>query len=222
MKAVLRYYHVCGMVFVSCLIASNAMASKLIQIGPFLTSCSIVVFPISYIFGDVLTEVYGYRATGRIIWTGFACLILVNALFAVALAIPASPYGISQDAFRAVFGSETRIVIASLSAFLVGSFVSAFVMSRLKVRSSGRRLSLRFVLSTIAGEGLDSLIFYTLAFLGPLSPSGIVRSALSAALLKTLYEIVALPLTYRLIGWLKTADKSDVYDRGISYSPFHL
>ena len=205
-KTVSVSFMLMGILFCVCLISANLLATKQIMFGPFNITAGILVFPISYIVNDCIVEVWGFNKAKFLIWTGF----LMNFLFVffgyVADLIPGAPYWNNEEGFHNLFGLAPRVAAASFLAFLSGSFLNAYVMSVMKVASGGRRFSLRAVLSSVAGETADSLIFFPIA-LGGLVP-----------LLKTLYEVVILPVTIRVVRWVKRVEGVDVYDKNISYN----
>lgn len=207
-----------GIVFCVCLIASNLLETKIIQIDSFTITAGFLVFPVSYIINDCIAEVWGFRKARLIIWIGFAMNFAMLALFQLAVALPAAPFWEGEAAFRFVFGLAPRIAAASLMAFLTGSFLNAYVMSRMKIASGGRNFSARAVLSTLAGESADSLIFFPLAFGGLMPAHELAKLMLIQVLAKTAYEIVVLPVTIRVVAALKKRERTDVYDEDISYN----
>ena len=209
---------VLGIVFCVCLVAANLLETKVVQLGPVAVTAGLLVFPISYIINDCIAEVWGFRKARLIIWMGFLMNFLVVALGQIAVALPAAPFWEGEEGFNFVFGMAPRIAAASLLAFLVGSFMNAYVMSRMKVVSHGKHFSLRAVLSTLAGESADSLIFFPLAFGGLMPLEELGRMMLVQVVLKTLYEVIILPVTVRVVNYVKRVDGSDVYDEHISYN----
>ena len=207
-----------GILFNVCLIAANLLETKVIQIGSLTVTAGLLVFPISYIINDCIAEVWGFKKARLIIWSGFAMNFFVVALGLIAVAIPAAPFWEGEEAFNFVFGLAPRIAIASLIAFLVGSFLNAYVMSRMKLASNGKHFSVRAVLSTLAGESADSLIFFPIAFGGLIPVNDLLKMMLIQAVAKTLYEILVLPLTVRVVNYIKKEEGTDVYDEGISYN----
>lgn len=207
-----------AVVFCVCLIASNLLETKIIQIGTFTITAGFLVFPVSYIINDCIAEVWGFRRARLIIWLGFAMNFGMLALFQLAIALPSAPFWEGEEAFRFVFGLAPRIAASSLMAFLVGSFLNAYVMSRMKVASAGRNFSARAVLSTLIGESADSLIFFPLAFGGLMPVQELAKLMLIQVVAKTSYEIIVLPLTIRVVAALKKNEGSDVYDEDISYN----
>ena len=204
--------------FCVCLIVSNLIEIKTVDIGFATITAGMVVFPLSYIINDCIVEVYGFRKARTVIWLGFAMNLLVTLLLQFAILLPGADSWQSQDAMEAVYGTVPRILGASFVAFLCGSMVNALVMSKMKVASGGRHFSLRAIVSTLWGEGTDSIIFFPLAFGGILPWREIVSLIVAQALLKTAYEIVILPVTLKVVKKLKSIESTDTYDRGISYS----
>jgi hypothetical protein len=211
-------FMVTGILFCVCLILSNFLESKLIQIGPIQATGGLLIFPIAYILNDCIAEVWGFRKARLIIWAGFAMNFFAVAVAQLAIALPAAPYYTGQEAFATVFGATVRIALASFVAFLVGSFLNAYVMSKMKVATHGRGFGFRAIASTVIGESADSLIFFPIAFGGIVPIEDMIILVISQAALKTLYEIIVLPLTIRVVRFVKRWDDSDVYDEGISYN----
>ena len=211
-------FMVLGIVFCVCLVAANLLETKVVQLGPIAVTAGLIVFPVSYIINDCIAEVWGFRKARLIIWMGFLMNFFVVALGQIAIAIPAAPFWEGEEAFDFVFGMAPRIAAASLTAFLVGSFINAYVMSRMKVASQGRHFSARAILSTVAGESADSLIFFPLAFGGLMPVNELMKMMVVQVVLKTAYEIVILPVTIRVVNYIKRMDESDVYDEHISYN----
>ena len=209
---------VLGIVFCVCLIAANLLETKVIQLGPVSVTAGLIVFPVSYIINDCIAEVWGFRKARLIIWMGFLMNFMVVAMGQLAVLLPAAPFWQGEEAFNFVFGLAPRIAAASLLAFLVGSFLNAYVMSRMKVASAGKHFSLRAILSTVAGEGADSLIFFPLAFGGLMPADELGKMMLVQVILKTLYEVVVLPVTIRVVKYIKRMEGTDVYDQHISYN----
>lgn len=211
-----------GILFCVCLIASNLLETKIVQLGSYSMTAGFIVFPISYILNDCIAEVWGYKKARLVIWMGFAMNFFVVALGGIACALPAAPFWEGEEAFQFVFGLAPRIAVASLAAFLVGSFINAMIMSKMKITSKGRHFSWRAILSTLGGEGADSLIFFPLAFGGLMPGSELLKLMILQVSAKTLYEVVALPLTIRVVNYVKKAEGTDVYDENISYNPFKV
>ena len=206
-----------GIVFNVCLIAANLLETKVIQLGSLTVTAGLLVFPISYIINDCITEVWGFRKARLIIWSGFVMNFFVVTLGLIAVSLPAAPFWEGEEHFNFVFGMAPRIVAASLMAFLVGSFLNAYVMSRMKIASRGRNFSARAIWSTVVGETADSLIFFPVAFGGVIAWRELVVMMGLQILLKSAYEVVILPVTIRVVKAVKRIDGSDVYDEGISY-----
>ena len=211
-----------GILFCVCLVASNLLGTKILQVGPFALTAGVIVFPVSYIINDCIAEVWGFRKARLIIWMGFLMNFFVVALGGIAAVIPAPPFWQGEEAFSFVFGLAPRIAVASLSAFLVGSFLNAWVMSRMKLRDRERRFSLRAIVSTLAGESADSLIFFPLAFGGLMPASELAKMMLLQVSAKTLYEIIVLPLTTQVVKYVKRSEGTSVYDENISYNVFKV
>ena len=207
-----------GILFNVCLIAANLLETKVIQIGSLTVTAGLLVFPISYIINDCIAEVWGFKKARLIIWSGFAMKFFVVALGLIAVAIPAAPVWEGEEHFDFVFGMAPRIVAASLMAFLVGSFLNAYVMSKMKVASRGRHFSARAILSTLAGETADSLIFFPVAFGGIIAWRELLIMMCIQIILKSMYEVIILPVTIRVVKAIKKIDGSDVYDTDISYN----
>ena len=207
-----------GILFNVCLIAANLLETKVIQIGSLTVTAGLLVFPISYIINDCIAEVWGFRKARLIIWSGFAMNFFVVMLGLIAVALPAAPFWEGEEHFDFVFGMAPRIVAASLMAFLVGSFLNAYVMSKMKVASRGRHFSARAILSTLVGETADSLIFFPVAFGGIIAWRELLIMMCIQIILKSMYEVIILPVTIRVVKAIKKIDGSDVYDTDISYN----
>ncbi|MBW9201431.1 VUT family protein [Bacteroidales bacterium SW292] len=206
-----------GILFNVCLIAANLLETKVISVGGLTVTAGLLVFPVSYIINDCIAEVWGFRKARLIIWTGFAMNFFVVSLGLIAVALPAAPFWEGEAHFNFVFGMAPRIVAASLAAFLVGSFLNAYVMSRMKLRSGGRHFSVRAIVSTVVGETADSLLFFPIAFGGIIVWRELLTMMVLQVLLKSLYEVIILPVTVRVVRLIKRIDGSDAYDEGISY-----
>lgn len=207
-----------GVLFCVCLIAANVLETKQIAFGPISLTGGLIVFPVSYIINDCVCEVWGYRKARLLIWLGFAMNFLFVIFGAIADAIPGAPYWTNDAGFHAVFGLAPRIAAASFVAFLVGSFINAYVMSRMKISSQGKHFSLRAIVSTLFGEAADSVIFFPLALAGVVPTSELIPLMVAQVVLKTLYEIIVLPLTIRIVKATKRHESSDVYDEGVNYN----
>ncbi len=207
-----------SILFCVCLIAANLLETKQIAVGPISLTGGLIVFPVSYIINDCVCEVWGYRKARLLIWTGFAMNFFFVTVGAICDAIPGADYWTNDAGFHAVFGLAPRIAAASFVAFLVGSFVNAYVMSMMKIRSKGKHFSLRAIVSTIFGESADSLIFFPLALSGVVPAEELPMLMLWQVILKTAYEVVVLPITIRIVHALKSKEGEDVYDEGINYN----
>ena len=207
-----------SILFCVCLIAANVLETKQIAVGPISLTGGLIVFPISYIINDCVCEVWGFRKARLLIWTGFLMNFFFVALGAICDAIPGAPYWNNEAGFHAIFGLAPRIALASFVAFVVGSFVNAYIMSRMKLHDGGRHFSARAILSTLAGETCDSIIFFPLALAGVVPASELPWLMLWQVILKTAYEVVALPITIRIVKALKAHEGEDVFDEGISYN----
>ncbi|MEK9200528.1 MAG: queuosine precursor transporter, partial [Patescibacteria group bacterium] len=205
-----KYFFYIGILFVAVLMISNTVAVKLIEIGPFVLTGAIFIFPISYIFGDVLTEVYGYRATRKIIWSGFAALVLMSLGYLLVQYLPAAGFWEGQEAFESILGFVPRIVAGSIVGFFVGEFCNSYVLSKMKVWMNGKSLWMRTISSTIVGEGVDTVFFVAIAFGGTVPLAALFTIIWSGYLFKVGYEIIATPITYWIVGALKRAEGIDV------------
>lgn len=215
-------FTVCAALFVTCLLTANIIAVKLITVAGMVLPVAIIVFPVSYILADVLTEVWGYAATRRVIWLGFAC----NALMVVAIwiggEIPPASFWRGQPAYQEVLGQSPRILAASFAAYLVGEFANAFVLAKLKVATGGRWLWLRTIGSTVVGQALDSAVFIALAFAGTV-PAGVLPAIVAGQWsVKVVYEAAATPLTYAVVRWLKSREGLDTFDYRTDFNPIRL
>jgi queuosine precursor transporter len=225
-----RYYDLVLGAFVTVLLCANligaAKVSHLRIVGNWGVTfgAGVLFFPISYVFGDVLTEVYGYARARKVVWSGFGALIFASLMSWAILALPPAAGWANQRSYETVYGSTPRIVFASLVAYFCGELCNSYVLARLKVRTSGRFLWLRTIGSTVVGEGVDSLLFYPLAFFRAegWSDEVVARVLVSNYVVKVLWEVAATPITYRVVGWLKRAEHEDFYDRDTDFSPFTL
>lgn len=220
-----------SMVFVTTLLVSNIIAVKLISIFDLILPAGVILFPITYIIGDVLTEVYGYGKARRVIWLGFACNLLMVAAIWIAGLLPPVPFwnagvyessGEAQKAYKAILGFTPRLLTASFLAYLVGEFLNSFVLAKLKIRTKGRYLWLRTIGSTIIGQGADSAIFISVAFWGIIPSGSIAMTIISQWLVKVAYETLATPLTYIVVNRLKLAEEIDYFDRDTDFNPLAI
>lgn len=207
-----------GILFCVCLVASNLLETKVVQLWGITATAGLIVFPISYIINDCIAEVWGFKKARLIIWSGFAMNFLVIGFAQLAVMLPAAPFWEGEEGFNFVFGMAPRIAVASLTAFLVGSFLNAYVMSKMKVASNGKHFSLRAILSTLVGESADSLIFFPITFGGLIPVNELLIMVATQAVLKSLYEVIILPVTIYVVKYIKKVDGSDVYDEHISYN----
>lgn len=211
-------FMVLAVTFCVCLIVSNLMEIKTVDLGPLTITAGVIVFPISYIINDCIVEVYGFSKARLVIWLGFLMNLLVSLLLQVGIWLPGAESWEGQESMEVIFGAVPRIFVASFMAFLCGSMVNAYVMSRMKIASGGRNFSFRAILSTVFGEGVDSLIFFPIAFGGILAWSEIAALILTQTVLKTVYEILILPVTMRVVKFLRNREGGDVTDDpGMSY-----
>ena len=218
-----RYYDLVMAAFVTVLLCANLIgASKLATVFGFTFGAGVLFFPISYVFGDILTEVYGYARARKVVWAGFGALLFASAMSAIVLAFPPADGWPHQAAFETVFGGTPRIALASLVAYFSGELTNSFVLAKMKVKTEGRFLWARTIGSTIAGEAVDSLIFYPLAFLGVWTARQVLAVMLSNYLIKVGWEAVMTPFTYRIVAFLKRAEGEDYYDRDTDFTPFSL
>ena len=222
MKKTFKYYDIILAVFAAILLISNLAGTKLIAFGPIITDGGAILFPISYILGDVLTEIYGYKYARRAIWVGLGVMLLAVLCFTIVRYMPPAPEYVDQAAYEAVLGFFPRIVAASLAAFLTGSFLNSFVLAKLKVKTKGKKLWLRLIGSTVVGELCDTVVFAFVAFGGILQGMNMLTYILIGWIFKTVVEIVFLPITYRVIDKMKQVEKVDAYDDKTNFTPFSV
>lgn len=213
-------YMFLGVLFTSCLLISNVVANKLIQFGPWSLTAAVIIFPLSYILGDVLAEVYGFRAARRVMWFGFAMNALMVGLFTVVAYLPAPVWFEHGAAYKTVLGNTPRLFAASMFAYIVGSWINATVLSKLKAKSNGKGFGFRAIISTLCGEAIDSLIFVPFAFLGNMPLTELLKMMILQVTFKTVYEICILPVTAIVVKKIKKYDGVDVIDRNESYKLF--
>jgi len=211
-----------GILFNVCLVASNLLETKVIQLGPITATAGLIVFPISYIINDCIAEVWGFKKARLIIWSGFVMNFLTIGFARLAISLPAAPFWEGEESFNFVFGLAPRIALASLLAFLAGSFLNAYIMSKMKMATHGKYFSLRAVASTLAGESADSLLFFPIAFGGLIPVNELFIMIGTQAFLKSLYEVIILPLTIRVVRYIKRIDNTDVYDEDVSYNIMNI
>jgi queuosine precursor transporter len=217
-----RYLDALTTAFVVVLLVSNLVAQKIIRIGPVTTSGAMLLFPITYIFGDIFTEIYGYVASRRAIWLGFFGTALLYAISALVIALPSDPEFKNQQAFVTVFGFLPRMLAASLAAFWFGEFANSYTMAKLKLVTKGRWLWTRTVGSTVVGQAVDTTLVILITFAGKYSPHTLVRMIITGYLLKVAYEVLATPLTYVVVNWLKRAEHLDTFDTHTNFNPFRF
>lgn len=207
-------------IFITTLIIANIIAVKLVNIVGLILPAAVVIFPLSYIFGDVLTEVYGYANARKVIWLGFACNLLAIVAITLGQIIPPAPFALDvQSAYERVLGYAPRLLAASFLAYLVGEFANSFVLSKMKILTRGRYLWARTIGSTLIGEGLDSMIFITIAFIGVIPTDGLVNAIITQWLFKSAYEVLATPLTYFVVNSLKRLEGIDTFDYSTDFNP---
>lgn len=208
--------------FVSIILISNVASSKIANIGPFELDAGTLLFPLSYIFGDILTEVYGYKASRKIIWMSVAMNLLMAVIFMIVAKLPASENWPNQDAYMAILGWTPRIVLASIVAFFAGEFSNSYILAKLKIWMKGRMLWVRTISSTLIGEGIDSSLFVMIAFYGLLPNDLLIAIILSNYVFKVGVEMIFTPITYLIVGFLKKNEGVDTYDKGTNFNPFTL
>jgi queuosine precursor transporter len=218
-----KYYDFIMAAFVTILLCSNIIgAEKVVSVWGFSFGAGILFFPISYFFNDILTEVYGYARSRKVVWAGFAALGFASFMSWVVVTLPPAKGWVHQDAYVVVFGQTTRIVIAWLLAFFSGEFVNSYVLAKMKIYTTGKFLWMRTIGSTIAGEAADSIIFYPIAFYGFWPTDLVIQVMITNYVLKVTWEIVATPLTYKVVNFLKRKENEDYYDRGTNFTPFSI
>jgi len=208
--------------FVTCLITANIIIAKQISIGGIVLPAAIIIFPLSYIIGDVLTEVYGYRQARRVIWLGFACNLLAVLAIWIGQILPPAPVFDAQTAYERILGSTPRFLLASFAAYLAGEFTNSVVLSKMKILTKGRWLWTRTIGSTVVGQGVDTVVVLSIAFMGVLPVSVLGAMMLFHWLVKCAYEALATPLTYIVVGYLKRKEGVDAYDYGVDFNPLRI
>jgi uncharacterized integral membrane protein (TIGR00697 family) len=217
-----KYYDIILGLFVAVLLISNVASSKVLDLGPFTFDGGTILFPISYIFGDILTEVYGYKRSRRVIWTGFFCAFLMSAVFMIVGKLPPAADWGNQGAYDKILGLTPRIVLASLIAYFSGEFSNAYTLAKMKIFTKGRWLWSRTIGSTIIGEGIDTVLFVMIAFYGVLPRDLILTIMVSNYIFKVGFETLCTPLTYTVVGFLKSKEGVDTYDRDTNFNPFAM
>lgn len=215
-----RYIDVITALFVAVLLISNIASTKLTTLGPFTLDAGTILFPLAYILGDMLTEVYGFSRARKVIWIGFFCNILAAGIFMAVGALPASPDWANQPAYDAILGVIPRIVLASVVAYCVGSFLNAYILAKLKVATKGKKLWLRTIASTVVGQFFDTLLFILIAFWGILPTEVLISLLISNFIFKVAIEIVFTPVTYAVVNKMKKAEGEDYYDKKTNFNPF--
>ncbi len=213
---------VCGLLFTVCLITANIVSQKLIRVYGFDLTAGVIIFPLVYVLNDIIAEVWGYRKMRLIIWMGFMMNFFVIFIFRLTIWAPSSPHFIYQNSLTLTLLTTERFTVASFIAFLIGSFINAYVMSKMKIRQHGRNFGLRAIVSTILGEGADSFIFLTIALAGHIRHHHLIVMIFTQIVFKTAYEIIVLPLTTYLVKRIKKHEHTDVIDHEISYNPFKV
>ena len=208
--------------FITSLITANIIAVKLVGIATIIFPAGVIIFPVSYIFGDVLTEVYGYTRARRVIWLGFLCNLLAVIAIWIAQILPPASFWQNQDAYVLILGYAPRLLLASFLAYLVGEFANSFVLAKMKIATGGRYLWMRTIGSTIVGQGLDSLVFISVAFIGTIPAAGLYSAIITQWVMKTVYETLATPLTYGVVNYLKKVENIDVFDNDTKFNPLKL
>jgi queuosine precursor transporter len=217
-----KYYDIILGLFVAVLLISNVASSKILKLGPFTFDGGTILFPISYIFGDILTEVYGYRNSRRVIWTGFFAALLMSLTFIIVGKLPAAGGWANQDAYDKILGLTPRIVIASLVAYFSGEFSNSYTLAKMKILTKGKWLWTRTIGSTIVGEGVDTLLFVMIAFYGILPDSLLATVIISNYIFKVGFEVAFTPATYLVVGFLKRSEEIDIYDYKTNFNPFTI
>ena len=218
-KDVSKLFMCIGIIFVTCLLLSNLIAGKMWAVTADITlPAAVILFPLTYIIGDVFTEVYGFRKARTIIWLGFGCSFFAVLIYLVTIALPHPGYWENQEAYAVVMGTTPRVAIASFAGYLFGEFSNSFVLSKLKVVTKGKNLWLRTILSTVVGEGLDSIIFITNSFWGTMENSVVLKMILFQYLFKVGYEVLFTPVTYAVVKAVKKKEGIDVFDEGLKYN----
>ncbi len=214
-----RFVVICA-IYVTCLLLSNLIAGKMMAIGTVTLPVAVILFPITYIFGDIFTEVYGFKNARTIIWVGFGCSFLAVVVYMITVALPYPDFWTNQAAYEIVLGTTPRVFAASLIGYLFGEFSNSMIISKLKVVTHGKRLWMRTILSTVVGEAFDSIIFIVISFWGTMENSVLLQMILFQYLFKVCYEVILTPVTYVFVGWLKKKEEIDVYDHDVKYRVF--
>ncbi|MFC2175951.1 queuosine precursor transporter [Bacteroidota bacterium] len=217
-----KYLPVITGLFAASLLISNTLDTKIFMLGSLALPAGIILFPIAYLFGDILTEVYGYAASRKVIWTGFASLALMVVCYEIARIIEPAPFWEYQESYEHILGKVPRIVAASITAYFFGEFTNSFVVAKMKVKSEGKGMALRFIVSTIFGQAVDTTVFVAIAFLGTMAIGDLGLIILSGWGFKVVWEVIALPISIPLVKWLKKVENEDYFDKDTDFSPFKL
>jgi hypothetical protein len=215
-----KYFYLIVGIFAAVLILSNTASTKIVDLGLFTFDGGTILFPLAYIFGDILTEVYGYRNSRKVIWTGFACLALATFVYYIVGVLPAAVGWDGQDAYMKILGIMPRIAAASLVAYFAGEFSNSYILAKMKIWMKGKMLWVRTIGSTLLGEGVDTLLFVIIAFYGTMPNALLVSIIVSNYVFKVLVEVLFTPVTYAVVGWLKRNENEDYYDYQTNFNPF--
>lgn len=218
-KNVSQLFLVIAVVYVTCLLLSNLIAGKMWAVSDCITlPAAVILFPVTYIFGDIFTEVYGFYKARTVIWLGFACSFFAVAVYLLTIGLPHPGYWENQDAYATVLGTTPRVAVASFVGYLFGEFSNSMILSKLKVATKGKKLWVRTILSTVVGEGFDSVIFIVISFYGTMENSVLLQMIAYQYLFKVCYEVLFTPVTYAIVGWLKKKEQMDTFDYDIKYT----
>ena len=217
-KAVSKLFLIITVVYVTCLLLSNLVAGKMWAVTSNITlPAAVILFPITYIFGDIFTEVYGFKNARIIIWLGFACSFFAVGVYMITIGLPHPDFWTNQDAYATVLGTTPRVAAASFIGYLFGEFSNSMVLSKLKVMTGGKKLWVRTILSTLVGEGFDSVIFVTVSFWGTMENATLLQMIFFQYLFKVCYEIIFTPATYAIVNWIKRKEEMDTFDYNVKY-----
>lgn len=217
-----KYFSVITGIFCASLVVSNILDTKFFEIGNTAFPAGIILFPVVYVFGDIFTEVYGYSQSRKAIWAGFFSLVILVIALEIARHLPAAGFWKDQIAFDTVLGKVFRIVIASIVAYFCGEFVNSLTIAKMKLKQNGKAMPVRFIMSTLLGQAVDTAVFILIAFSGTMSASVMLTVFFSAWLFKVAWEIIALPISIPLVTWLKKVENEDYYDKDTNFNPFKI
>ncbi|HRI05253.1 MAG TPA: queuosine precursor transporter [Pyrinomonadaceae bacterium] len=217
-----KYFSIITGIFCAALVVSNVLDTKFFQLGSTAFPAGIILFPIVYVFGDIFTEVYGYRQSRKAIWTGFFSLLILVVTLEIAKQLPPADFWKDQTAFEAILGKVWRIALASVTAYLCGEFVNSFTIAKMKLKQSGKGMPIRFIVSTVLGQAVDTSVFIIIAFGGAMPIDAMVTVFFSAWIFKVLWEVIALPISIPLVKWLKKAEDEDYFDKDTNFNPFKI